>query len=68
MAKFMQFKVWKSGKEGELPLILTFTNMKRADEFDTWCLINRRKYERNGPYKLFTSPEQAIDELKVWER
>lgn len=68
MAKFMQFKVWKTGKEGELPLILTFANMRRADEFDTWCLINRREYERHGPYKLFTSPEQAIDELKLWER
>lgn len=51
-----------------MPLILTFTNMKQADEFDTWLLINRRKYEKNGPYKLFTTPAQAIEELGFWER
>ena len=51
----------------QCPLILTFTNMKKADEFDTWLLINRRKYEKNGPYKLFTTPGQAI-ELVFWER
>lgn len=67
MAKFVQFKVWKTN-ESDMPLILTFTNMKRADEFDTWLLINRRKYEKNGPYKLFTTEAQAIEELGFWER
>ncbi len=68
MAKFVQFKVWKVGKESNLPLILTFTNMKQANEFDTWCLINRRKYEKHGPYTLFTNQAQAIEELGFWER
>ena len=65
MASYTQIEVHR---ENGLPLIMTFTNQKEARSFETWLIMQRRKFVVHDHLRLMRTEAEAIAELEIWER